>query len=82
MLPVQVEEQTFKVTQETCTIALTVQGQPGDLQGSDTEIFTFGYKCIEQNDFFFFPATYLLISVTAERGIKSGTAEVFTYTFV
>lgn len=85
VLPVQVKEWTFKVTQETCTIALTVLGHPGDLQGSDTEIFTFGYKCIEQNDlifFFFSPATYLLISVTAERGMKSGTVEVFTYTYM
>ena len=45
-----------------CPVDLTVLGHLRDLQGSDTEIFTFGYRCIEQKLFEFLPS-YLVIDL-------------------
>lgn len=65
VLPLQAEEgarKGTKGTQAVGTVGLTVLGHVRDLQGSHTDIVTFGYKWTEQNYFNFFPR-YLVIDL-------------------
>lgn len=59
MFPVQAEEHFRAPREHDCSVDLAL-GHLGDLKGSDTDIFTFGYKWIEQNCLNYFPATWLL----------------------
>lgn len=65
------------LSKHTCLVDLAVLGHLRDLQASNTEMFTFGYKYTEQKNWNFFPATWLLASVTAERRRKSGTVGAY-----